>query len=69
MCSYMVIVRCIGHNFLDRTREEDFHFNLLQRTIEIREIILVVSKKDTTDQRYRSLLASRFYLSFISSVD
>ena len=60
----------IGH----RTCERNFRFNLLQRAIEIREIISDVNKKDTarfagkifasTDQRYckivACLLASQF---------
>ena len=54
---------CISH----RTCERNFHFNLLQRAIEIREIISDVNKKDTTrfagknfvstDQRYRKIVA------------
>ena len=54
---------CISH----RTWERNFHFNLLQRGIEIREIISDVNKKDTprfagknfvsTDQRYRKIVA------------
>jgi len=58
---------CIGHTSLDRTCEGNFHFNLLQRAIEIREIISNVNKKDTprfagkifvsADQRYRKIVA------------
>ena len=58
---------CIGHTSLDRTCEGNFHFNLLQRAIEIREVISDVNKKDTqrlagkifvsADQRYRKIVA------------
>ena len=65
------------------TCEGNFHFNLLQRTIEIREIISDVNKKDclrfagkifvSIDQSYRKIVAclmlSRFKLSVISSVN
>ena len=54
---------CISHP----TCERNFHFNLLERAIEIREIISDVNKKDTprfagknfvsTDQRYRKIVA------------
>ena len=70
----------IGHTSLDHIYEGNFHSNLLNRAIEIREIISDVIKKETlrfagkifasTDQGYRKivacLLASRFQLSFIS---
>jgi len=68
---------CIGHTSLDHIWEGNFHFNLLQRAIDIREIISDVIKKETprfarkiffsSDQRYRKIvacsLASRFQLS------
>ena len=38
---------CIGHTPLDRTCDGNVQFSLLQRAIEIREIISNVSKKDT----------------------
>ena len=54
---------CISH----RIRERNFHFNLLQKAIEIREIISNANKKDnprfsgknfvSTDQRYRKIVA------------
>ena len=82
MCSYTAIVAWALLLWIVLVKETFISILILQRAIEIWEIILDANKKDTplftekifvsTNQRYRKmvacLLASRFMLSSISSV-